>query len=112
MTTLYLDHNSPARIVSSAHAYRALQSVANMSTAHNTCVGFTGRRQSDRTRGAPEQRLAEIVFELSHGPADGAVGHENLIRSLRKAAQTGRRFEGAKCIKRRQSGDHHTISDL
>ena len=29
MTTLYLDHNSPARTVSVAHAYRALQSVAN-----------------------------------------------------------------------------------
>ncbi len=29
MTTLHLDHNFPARTVSSAHAYRALQSVAN-----------------------------------------------------------------------------------
>ena len=29
MTTLYLDHNSPIRVVSVAHAYRALQSVAN-----------------------------------------------------------------------------------
>ncbi len=29
MTTLHLDHNSPAPTVSSAHAYRALQSVVN-----------------------------------------------------------------------------------
>jgi hypothetical protein len=61
---------------------------------------------------AGEQRRAQRILQQLDLPADRAMGHVQLLRGPRHAAQAGRGLEGAQGIERRQVARHVSFPDV
>ena len=69
-------------------------------------IGCADRRELHRTGRPYHQLHAEMILEIAHGAAHGAVGHAQLIGRSGKAQVAGRSFEARQRIQGRVTAVH------
>ena len=85
------DIENPHRLL--VHDRRSGRRQAAQHIAHRGGVGSARRREVYRPHAALEELDAQMILQMADRPADGAVGHMQLIGGLGEAQKAGRGLE-------------------